>query len=75
MKFVTESLVLIHTYDCRTTYLYCLKLLLAQQRQNPYGCNGTDTFVKVSGYSPPQGDLIPLYVSPGHAITRECFQR
>lgn len=38
-------------------------------------CNGTDTFVKVSGYSPGREYLLPLYASQGHAITRECYRR
>lgn len=49
--------------------------ILAQQLQNPYQCSGTDTFIKVTGYSPSRGDLLPLYASADHAITRECFRR
>ncbi|PSN45520.1 hypothetical protein C0J52_13172 [Blattella germanica] len=38
-------------------------------------CTETDTFVKISGYSPSRDDLLPLFSSPGHAVTRECYQR
>lgn len=47
---------------------HLLHQILAQRPE----CRGTDTFVKVAGYSP-QGEY--LYGSPGHAITKECYKR
>ncbi|CAG2056218.1 unnamed protein product, partial [Timema podura] len=35
-------------------------------------CNGTDTFVKVSGYTPSADRLVLLYSRPDYPVTQEC---
>ncbi|XP_023726058.1 uncharacterized protein LOC111874636 isoform X2 [Cryptotermes secundus] len=60
-----------HYYTLILFTCHLLHCILAQQSH----CNGTDTFVKVSGYSPGREYLLPLYASQGHAITRECYRR
>lgn len=70
--FSTSREVSFHHYcTCILFACHLLRHILAQQ----YHCNGTDTFVKVSGYNPGQEYLLPLYASQGHAITRECYRR
>nr|CAD7455511.1 unnamed protein product [Timema tahoe] len=38
-------------------------------------CNGTDTFVKVSGYTPSADRLVLLYSRPDYPVTQECVSR
>ncbi|XP_021915438.1 uncharacterized protein LOC110827621 isoform X2 [Zootermopsis nevadensis] len=69
--FSTSHDTSFHHYTLILFTCHLLHQVLAQH----YHCNGTDTFVKVSGYSQGQDYLLPLYASQGHVVTGECYKR